>query len=572
MGQGPSGAFAGIMTERAYNKRLQPMLEYALVTGSAPPYQNLYQRCYDFHMKGGISATLGITCTFPDASGDNGNVYQIVNKLDGNRTQNFTYDAFNRISSAYTSGVNWGETYTTDAWGNLTNRGPVTGKTNYELLNAAPANVKNQLSGLCHDTAGNVLLVTGNCPTGTFTPAYTYDAENRLVSTAGVTYTYDGDGKRVKKSTGTLYWTGMGSDALDESDLSGNINEEYFYFNGMRVARLDRPSNTAHYYVADHLGTARIIATPSSYNAATVAESDYYPYGGEIPISGSDSNHYKFTGKERDAESGLDNFGARYDAGALGRFMTPDPENAGADPGDPQSWNGYSYVSNNPLNSVDPDGLARCAMYIQIFTWKDGWHGSGVTGYFCDDAQERIQQVTQVVKDWITAPRDPVCMAKATAAGVGIGAGTGGVLGAIGGGVGGGVVGTAVGPGGTLAGIGGGGTLGAGYGAAGGGAIGGLAGGGMGFVACKTGGDGSGGRGSGSNARLTKPQQRQTAKYLGMKEVKGLSSQGQLVFEKNGRYFSFSNTSHTAGEVFKELDRNGNRIATTDLDFNRIGP
>jgi hypothetical protein len=57
-----------------------------------------------------------------------------------------------------------------------------------------------------------------------------------------------------------------------------------------------------------------------------------------------------------------------------------------------------------------------------------------------------------------------------------------------------------------------------------------------------------------------------------MKEVKGRTSQGQPVFEKDGRYFSFSNTSHTAGEVFKELDRNGNRIATTDLDFNRIGP
>jgi hypothetical protein len=56
-------------------------------------------------------------------------------------------------------------------------------------------------------------------------------------------------------------------------------------------------------------------------------------------------------------------------------------------------------------------------------------------------------------------------------------------------------------------------------------------------------------------------------------EVKGMSSgaQNQLVFEKNGRYFSFSNTDHAAGEVFKELDRNGDRIATTDINFNRIG-
>jgi hypothetical protein len=56
---------------------------------------------------------------------------------------------------------------------------------------------------------------------------------------------YDGDGKRVKKSIGsmgTLYWTGVSSDALAESDLSGNINAEYMFFAGMRIARRDVPS------------------------------------------------------------------------------------------------------------------------------------------------------------------------------------------------------------------------------------------------------------------------------------------------------------------------------------------
>jgi RHS repeat-associated protein len=67
-------------------------------------------------------------------------------------------------------------------------------------------------------------------------------------------------------------------------------------------------------------------------------------------------NHYKFTGKERDAESGLDNFGARYNASTMGRFMSPDPGNAGAVNADPQSWNAYSYVRNNPVNLTDPTG------------------------------------------------------------------------------------------------------------------------------------------------------------------------------------------------------------------------
>jgi RHS repeat-associated protein len=73
------------------------------------------------------------------------------------------------------------------------------------------------------------------------------------------------------------------------------------------------------------------------------------------------AQNYKFTGKERDSESGLDNFGARYDASSLGRFMTPD---WAAKPisvpyakfGDPQTLNLYAYVENSPLNRIDADG------------------------------------------------------------------------------------------------------------------------------------------------------------------------------------------------------------------------
>lgn len=66
---------------------------------------------------------------------------------------------------------------------------------------------------------------------------------------------------------------------------------------------------------------------------------------------------YKFTGKERDSESGLDNFGARYMGSGLGRFMTPDPLLNSGRPGSPQTWNRYAYALNNPLKIVDPTGL-----------------------------------------------------------------------------------------------------------------------------------------------------------------------------------------------------------------------
>ena len=91
-------------------------------------------------------------------------------------------------------------------------------------------------------------------------------------------------------------------------------------------------------------------------------ESDYYPYGGERVITTALSDeHYKFTGKERDTETSLDEFGARYYDSSLGRFMIPDwaakPTAVPyASVGNPQSLNLYSYVNNNPTTTRDPDG------------------------------------------------------------------------------------------------------------------------------------------------------------------------------------------------------------------------
>lgn len=80
------------------------------------------------------------------------------------------------------------------------------------------------------------------------------------------------------------------------------------------------------------------------------------------------------TGKERDAETGLDYFGARYMSAAQGRFTSPDPHNIISEASseeefasylpNPQNWNRYAYVTNNPLSITDPDG--RCS---QCFLW-----------------------------------------------------------------------------------------------------------------------------------------------------------------------------------------------------------
>jgi RHS repeat-associated protein len=191
----------------------------------------------------------------------------------------------------------------------------------------------------------------------------------RISSVDSATYVYDGDGNRVLKNVGgagTIYWYGAGGSVLGESDLNLNLTAEYIFFNGRRLARIDNPASTTNpsqaslkYYLTDHLGSTSMI-TDATFSTI-LEDTDYYPYGREVYLDSSDSNHYKFTGKERDAETGNDYFGARYYASTVGRFLTPDWAAKAvsvpyAEFGDPQSLNLYGYVRNNPLIKVDPDG------------------------------------------------------------------------------------------------------------------------------------------------------------------------------------------------------------------------
>ena len=216
-------------------------------------------------------------------------------------------------------------------------------------------------------------MLNAPCPTGTFTPTYNYDIENRLSTTGTYSYVYDGDGQRVKKcssagcTAGTLYWRDTSGEPLLEAGVGGTGTEEYVYFNGKRVARRDITGSVVHYCFADHLGSATVV-TNATGTTPFDEDLDYYPYGGIVATS-SDTvpQHYKFTGKERDSESGLDNFGARYSASSLGRFMSPDPKTISPlRMLDPQQWNRYAYTRNSPLIYVDPDGKElRIAIYYK---------------------------------------------------------------------------------------------------------------------------------------------------------------------------------------------------------------
>ncbi|MEW5980562.1 MAG: RHS repeat-associated core domain-containing protein, partial [Acidobacteriota bacterium] len=135
------------------------------------------------------------------------------------------------------------------------------------------------------------------------------------------------------------------------------------------------------YPTGDHLGSARVVTDQSR---VVKSRHDYLPFGEEltasfgragIPGYGNHPLRQKFTGKERDSESNLDYFGARYFSGAQGRFTSTDLPFADQHPEDPQTWNLYSYVTNNPLKHIDPTGRGKVSVFFRVITKiveKDG--------------------------------------------------------------------------------------------------------------------------------------------------------------------------------------------------------
>jgi RHS repeat-associated protein len=321
-----------------YNNRLQPCRISVKSSGTAPG------SCTDATNIGNV---LDFSYSFTSSSANNGNVASITNNRNTARSQTFTYDELNRISTAQsqaTSGTYaWGLSFGYDPWANLLSATVTQGSA---TMLSVTVNGKNQVTntGFAFDAAGNM--------TADGTNNYTFNAEGELTAAAGVTYTFDGDGNRVKKSSGKLYWYGVGSDPLSESDASGNLTAEYIFMSGTRIAMLNLPAATVSYYVQDHLGSSRVV-TDSSGNIQD--DSDFLPYGQEKSYSSSSGNHYRFTGKERDTESGLDDFAARFYASNYGRFISAD-DSKYMHPADPQTFNLYSYVANNPINAVDPTG------------------------------------------------------------------------------------------------------------------------------------------------------------------------------------------------------------------------
>ena len=315
----------------------------------------------------------------------------------------FAYDTLNRLATATAASAaadaaagvaapyagNYG-CWSYDAFGNRTMEAMSTTACTSNPAPASWANLSpgnnNRLAGtnqapggVSYDASGDVLNDGVN--------QYLYDAEGRICAVAstpipGMTvmtgYLYDAGGTRVAKGSITAwscdpaasgfqtindYVLGLGGEQVTEmgmgSATTGSTTSglAWQHTNVWAAGKLlgTYDNDGLHFYLDDPLGTRRV---QTDYAGVVEKDCASLPYGDGESCAPTPTEHL-FTGKERDSESGNDYFGARYYTSSIGRMMSPD---SGVDqhPEDPQSWNLYSYVRNNPLNSVDPSGEFTC--------------------------------------------------------------------------------------------------------------------------------------------------------------------------------------------------------------------
>jgi RHS repeat-associated protein len=157
---------------------------------------------------------------------------------------------------------------------------------------------------------------------------------------------------------------------------------------------------------------------------------------------GCAGRNYSFlTSKERDIETGLDYFEARYYSNTQGRFTSVDPENDGANARDPQSWNGYAYARNSPLVYSDPDGRTytvcdpngkNCVEYKDSefdklrkggpadgYTFKNGniYYKGELTGTYSNDCLYCEQFVNEMARQTAPIPKATLLFGVAGVAG-----------------------------------------------------------------------------------------------------------------------------------------------------------
>jgi len=273
-------------------------------------------------------------------------------------TTTFGYDAIGRLTSATpSSGPALGWTY--DPAGNITSRpGAPAGSLTY--------NADNQLTAspgmtYTYDASGDLITAKN---TGTnATTSYTWGAPGQLLGVTGpggtTTMGYDPLGRRTTVTTaaGTTASAYDGSNLIAQYPPGGGTQS---YVNGPTLndpLELVQPGGAKDYYLSDTLGNVNALTNSAGSTVETYA---YSPYGTQSP-SGSTANPLTYGGQQYDSSTGLYYDHARYYDPTSGRFLSPDPLG---------SSNPYEYANNSPVNFSDPTGadaveMAFLFQYVQ---------------------------------------------------------------------------------------------------------------------------------------------------------------------------------------------------------------
>jgi RHS repeat-associated protein len=307
------------------------------------------------------------SCPAGNSTGNNGQIQCILDVVQPGRNVSYTYDTLGRLLTAATSGSThyavWGLSETYDRYGNRTNQTVTagTGPSGSWSVNAA----NNQITSFTYDAAGNVM----STPSPSETWTYDHSECNTAYTGNGnsAAYTCDGNGMRVEKAvTGTnavtTVYVRVGGQVLAEYDNGAAVTSptrEYLYGNNLLATvtgSTGGSGGTIIYQHRDHL-------SPRLYtdvNGNCVGDQGTFPFGEQWYVNTDPncattaSSSWMYTSYERDAESENDYALARSYADTQGRFLSPDPLEGIV--GDPQSWNRYAYVENDPINVSDPSG------------------------------------------------------------------------------------------------------------------------------------------------------------------------------------------------------------------------
>ena len=424
----PWGALAGlsdgctgsgcknIQETYAYNNRLQPVnIQVGTFANTSANY------CLVYNYYKSMSNPTACTTDPTSGTGNNGNVWGMWYQDNANSSYSYSaafgYDSVNRLSSAIATGnstYNLSYNYTGDGstgqFGNVrcTSSGyPFATCPNY-TYNVANNQITN--TGFTYDAAGDTLSDS--------TFQYQWDAEGRMSkslqsSTVEHAYTYNASGQRVQdipngQTTQELFY-----------DPSGKFLASYFHYPPqpgwwyIAVPSLGRTLVQAEdWYVGQawylHHNALGSLVQMTTQTGANEEDIQLYPWGQTWQYTGpmwpgiyAGLMSYLCQVQPCPDQSETRDYPSNFQ-----RWMTPDPGNAGAEPSDPQTWNMYAYVRNNPTTNVNPLGLT-CEAIVDSNGATTGYKDVDGPGGTCADAYQGNIQEADNPSTTVTAQAPP---------------------------------------------------------------------------------------------------------------------------------------------------------------------